>query len=147
MPRIDAIERTITVSSPIDRVWEALTVAEHLTQWFGDSAELDLRPGGAMKVGWSEYGDEIHGVVEEVDRPSRFSFAWDAGTTADGMTWTTKVTFELDEIDGTTTVTVKESGFSSLPDELYEHRLRENTSGWEAEMADLARLFEASPVT
>ena len=31
-------------SSPIDRVWSALTVADQLAQWFGDSAEIDLRP-------------------------------------------------------------------------------------------------------
>ena len=38
MDRIDTIERTITVASPIGRVWEALTVADELAGWFGDSA-------------------------------------------------------------------------------------------------------------
>lgn len=51
MVKTDTIEREITVAGPIDAVWRALTVAEELAQWFGDSAELDLRPGGTFKVG------------------------------------------------------------------------------------------------
>lgn len=146
MSKMDTIERTIKVTSPIERVWEALTMAERLAEWFGDSAEVDLRPGGAMAFGWSEYGDIVRGVVEEVDRPSLFSYRWDAGTTSDGTAWTTKVTFVLDEADGVTTVTVTENGFAALPDELYETRLRENTSGWQAELADLQAMLEASAV-
>ena len=45
MKKQDSIERTTRVSSPIGAGWEALTVAEKLSQWFGDSAEVDLRPG------------------------------------------------------------------------------------------------------
>ena len=51
MEKIDSIEREITVAGPIDRVWQALTDADELAQWFGDSAELQLVPGGAFRVG------------------------------------------------------------------------------------------------
>ncbi len=142
MEKIDTIERKITVSSPIERVWEALTVAEQLAQWFGDSAELDLRPGGAFRIGWSGHDHIAEAVVELVNYPTTFSYRWDAGTTGDGMEWTTKVTFTLEEADGETTVTVVESGLSELPDELYSRCLEENSSGWTAEMADLERHLE-----
>jgi uncharacterized protein YndB with AHSA1/START domain len=142
MDKIDTIERKITVSSPIDRVWEALTVADQLSQWFGDSAELDLRPGGAFKVGWSDYEHVSEAVVEIVDYPTTFSYRWDAGTTDDGIVWTTKVTFTLEEDNGMTTVTVVESGISELPAELYASCMKENSSGWTAEMGDLQRHLE-----
>jgi len=143
--KIDTIERKITVTSPIDRVWQALTVADQLAQWFGDSAELDLKPGGAFRIGWSEYDHISEGVVEVVDYPRTFSYRWEAGTSEDGKAWTTKVTFTLEEADGMTTVKVVESGLSQLPDELYSRCLKENSSGWTAEIADLQRHLEAVP--
>jgi len=137
--KVDTIERTITVASPIAKVWEAITVAEHLAAWFGDSADIDLRPGGVFRVGWSEYEYMTEAIVEVVDEPTTFAYRWDAGTSEDGTMWTTRVTFTLDESAGMTTITVVESGLSQLPDDVYATTLRENTSGWESELGDLER--------
>lgn len=142
--KVDTIVREITVSSPIDRVWSALTVADQIAQWFGDSAEIDLRPGGSFKMGWSEHDSVTQGVVEQVDYPNTFSYRWKAGSTEDGTMWTTKVTFTLEEADGMTTVKVVESGFSELPDELYVRTMRDNSSGWTTELADLERHLEGA---
>ena len=143
MEKIDSIEREITVAGPIDRVWRALTEADQLAQWFGDSAELELEPGGAFRVGWSGYDSIVEGVVETVDYPALFSYRWEAGTTDDGTVWTTRVTFALEESShGATTVKVVETGFSKLPDELYGTCFEENSSGWAAEMTDLQRHLE-----
>lgn len=140
--KTDSIERKIKVQGPIGRVWAALTVADQLAQWFGDSAEVDLRPGGAIRFGWSEFDTMVDGVIEEVDAPSTFSYRWSAGPTEGGTAWSTKVTFTLEESEGTTTVTVVESGLSELPDELYAKTLEENSSGWAEELADLARMLD-----
>jgi uncharacterized protein YndB with AHSA1/START domain len=143
MEKIDAIEREITVKGSVDKVWRALTDAGQLAQWFGDSAEVDLKPGGAFRVGWSEYDSIVEGVIEVVDQPATFAYRWEAGTTADGTVWTTRVEFTLEEADGITTVKVVETGFSELPDELYGQCFKENASGWAAEMADLQRHLQA----
>jgi uncharacterized protein YndB with AHSA1/START domain len=92
-----------------------------------------------MRVGWTEYGTDITCVVERVEHPTTFAYRWEAGTTDDGVIWTTSVEFTLDEEDGRTTITVLESGLSSLPDALYDRTLEENTSGWKAEFDDLVR--------
>jgi uncharacterized protein YndB with AHSA1/START domain len=42
----DSIERTTHIPVDIETVWEALTTAEGIRRWFGDEAEIDLRPGG-----------------------------------------------------------------------------------------------------
>ena len=55
-PKLDfAIERTI--DAPVRLVWEALTKAEHLKEWYMPKpwgrvarAELDLRPGGIVSI-------------------------------------------------------------------------------------------------
>jgi uncharacterized protein YndB with AHSA1/START domain len=49
----DRIERTIEVAHPPARVWAALTTAEGLGTWFGNTATIDLRPGGAAQMTWT----------------------------------------------------------------------------------------------
>lgn len=144
MEKHDIIERKITVQTPINRVWEAITIADQLAAWFGDSAEVDPRPGGAIRFGWSEYNDSVEGVVEQVDPPTTFSYRWVVGSSEDGKLWSTKVTFSLEEAEGTTTITVVESGLSDLPDELYGRTVQENSSGWTAELSDLADMLQGS---
>ena len=142
--RVDTIERDIVLSHPIERVWRALTEAEDLSRWFGDSAEVDLRPGGTMRVGWSDYGEVIDCVVETVEPPRRFVYRWSAGTDQDGTTWMTTVDFTLEEIEEGTRLVLVESGLAELPSALYERTLRENTSGWDAELTDLRQHLDAA---
>lgn len=144
MTKQDTIERTVRVESPIERVWTALTNADELKCWFGDSAEVDLRVGGAIRIGWSEYDTTTDCVIEEIDPPSRFSYRWDTKPDATGKVWMTTVTFTLAEADGFTTVTVIESGLSALPEELYDGTMEENSSGWTAELADLQQILEGA---
>jgi uncharacterized protein YndB with AHSA1/START domain len=134
----DIIERTIHIPVDIERVWEALTSADGIGNWFGDQAEIDLRPGGEARFGWTEYGSSSHAVVVDVDRPSRFSYRWTAGEAERADVGpSTLVEFTMIERNGGTDVSVRESGFASLPLEIIEDSLKSNTSGWKAEMQDL----------
>lgn len=136
--RVDEIRRELTVSAPIEAVWEALTSAEELTKWFGDSAQVDLRPGGAASFGWSEYGAVAKAIVLAVERPHRFAYRWAAVEATDlDETNSTVVEFELAETPDGTLVKLIESGFSSLPHDVALASLKENTSGWEVELEHL----------
>ncbi len=138
MTRVDKIEREVLVPAAIERVWQAITVAEELAQWFGDSAELDLQQGGSAKFGWSEYGDTVSAVIEVADPPTRFAFRWAAspGTEVEEGP-STLVEFTLESVTEGTMVRVIETGFAAFPDELYRRQLDANTSGWKAELQDL----------
>ena len=76
--RVDEIRREIEVDAPIEEVWDALTRAERIAAWFGDVAEIDLRPGGLARFGWTEFDSVSEAIVETVDRPTRFSYRWEA---------------------------------------------------------------------
>ena len=54
------IEQETFVAAPIERVWAVLTEPAHIPGWFGDSAEVELKPGGAAVFGWEEHADDIH---------------------------------------------------------------------------------------
>ena len=141
----DMIEREMVVAHPLQEVWRALTDAAALAQWFGDSAEVELHPGGKANFGWSEFGAAISGRVEVVDPPHTFAFRWAAveGVPVDDAP-STLVTFTLTADDGTTVVRVEETGFDELPAELRQKTLEENTSGWKAEFSDLEEFLDGS---
>ncbi len=42
----DRIEREIHLRAPVERVWQVITEPRYVAQWFGQKAEIDLRPGG-----------------------------------------------------------------------------------------------------
>ncbi len=137
--RVDEIRREMVLAAPIEKVWAALTTADELSSWFGDSAEIDLRPGGRARFGWSEFQSTTDAIVEIVEAPHRFSFRWDALKDTPVEEVSTMVEFTLESVDEGTRLTLVESGFATLPEDSYEHRIGENTSGWTAELADLDR--------
>jgi uncharacterized protein YndB with AHSA1/START domain len=141
----DTIERSVTIPAGIDAVWDALTTQKGIRSWFGDEVEIDLRPGGEAMFGWSEYGESAHAIIQEVHRPTRFSYRWVAVNTDRVDTGpSTLVEFSLSSAGATTIVTVVESGFAALPADIAEKRLADNTSGWKAEMQDLIDYLTAA---
>ena len=144
----DTIERSVTIPADIDAVWGALTTRDGILNWFGDEVEIDLRPGGEASFGWSEYGETVHAVVQEVIPPTRFSYRWVAINSDRVDTGpSTLVEFTLSTDGSTTIVTVVESGFSALPADIAERCLEDNTSGWNAEMQDLLDSLTAAATT
>ncbi len=99
--------------APPQLVFDAMTIPEHVKQWWGalddrhsmPVCEIDLRPGGAWRfVGRGpdgEYG--FHGVYKEVEAPGRLVFTeiFDPFPEAESL-----VTQLLAEEDGRTRLTV-----------------------------------------
>jgi uncharacterized protein YndB with AHSA1/START domain len=104
------IRKEIVLPAEREEVWEALTDAERLEEWFANDVELDLRPGGGASFRWSN-GEERHAVVTEIEPERRLAFDWeDEGT----------VEFTLDDdADGTRLVVVESSPAWSTALELH----------------------------
>ena len=89
----DEVNRETVIDAPADEVWEAVTDPA----WLGGEGELELRPGGAVRV------DEREGFVEEVEPRERLVFWWAAPGEE-----STRVEIALDEDEYGTRVTVIE---------------------------------------
>jgi uncharacterized protein YndB with AHSA1/START domain len=144
----DHIERETVINAPVERVWELITQAEHLGRWFGDAgAEIDLRPGGAMALRWTEYGT-TRGRVVAVEPHTRFSYRWapfkDPSGDEPGEGNSTLVEFTLQPEGDGTRLRVVESGFASLAtsDAQRQQNLEGNTEGWEFETGELREYAE-----
>ncbi len=144
----DWIEREIIIDASPDRVWTVLTEAEPVAGWFGDSAEIDLRPGRKAVFGRTGDGD-FWAVVERVAAPTALSYRWarDAGTEP-GEGASTLVEFTLTEIPVGTLLRVVESGIDSLnlSPEAQIKVAAETSQGWTEGLAQLKEYAERPPV-
>jgi uncharacterized protein YndB with AHSA1/START domain len=130
----DSIEREIVIEAPVDRVWNALTRAEHFRHWFAfDGAEIDLRPGGTIIMHWKEHGT-YYGIIEQIEPQRLFAFrgAQTAGE-APRVGNSTLVAFTLSPEGPGTRLRVVESGFRSLEGSAKEQaeQVKANTMGWQ----------------
>ena len=93
------VTREIVFPSTPDEVWEALTQADQLEEWFANDVELDPRPGGAGIFRWDD-GEERRATVVVADPAERLVLDWDE----EG-----EVEFRLEEVEGGTRLLVRET--------------------------------------
>ena len=133
------IEREIVIDAPVEVVWAVVTEPEHISKWFSDSVELDLRPGGQAVLHW-DGRRTVQGRVERVEPPHYLSFRWvvrdEPQLTDDNATL---VEFSLRAEGGATRLTVVESGFRDLagPEDEKQGHFDGHASGWEKELGEL----------
>jgi len=139
----DRIERTVELPQPPTAVWTALTTAEGLGTWFGNSATIDLRPGGTARIVWSS-GEKAELRIERVEEPTVFGFTWRIHGLPDDDPRRTYVEFTLEPAGPGTRLTVVESGFAQLPDDAHRTAYDGNTSGWASELGDLIAYLDTA---
>jgi uncharacterized protein YndB with AHSA1/START domain len=135
----DRIEREIDIDAPIEVVWAVITQPEHITNWFVDSAEVEVRPGGKGRFGWDRKNTDVQYLVnlrvERLDPPHFFSFRWGHPDGEEANeTNATLVEFDLEDRGGSTRLRLIESGLAGIAgsDEAKETSFAEHTSGWAA---------------
>jgi uncharacterized protein YndB with AHSA1/START domain len=143
----NTIERTIELPVSRQRAWEAITTPKQISQWFQGLWEFELAPGAPIHFDFGDWG--IHrGRVEVVEPMDRVVYLW----THEGKDWdaaipiddvpNTLMEFRLDDTGNGTRLTVVESGFASLPDDIRENSLRDNTQGWDEQMGNIQKYLE-----
>jgi uncharacterized protein YndB with AHSA1/START domain len=140
----DRIERTVDLAAPPEKVWVALTTAEGLAAWFGNTATIDLRPGGSAQMKWIEEGYTANMRVERVEEPRVFGFTWHIYGLPDDDPRRTYVEFTLEPAGAGTRLTVIETGFAQLSEDAHQTAFDGNTGGWASELAELAAYLDAA---
>lgn len=135
----DTIRREVVIDAPPERVWAIVTEPRHVAHWFSDEAEIDLRPGGSMRLTWHGHGT-FPGRVEIVEPPHRFVFRW-VRREIDELTeaTSTRVELTLTAEGAGTRLRVVESGFLGLnwPADEKARYADENGDGWIHEFGEL----------
>jgi len=78
------------IESPINKVWEALTVSKILAKWIWDN---DFKPIVGYQFQFHAEPDEwwngvVDGKVLEVDKPNKLSYTWASQGEITTITWT-----------------------------------------------------------
>jgi uncharacterized protein YndB with AHSA1/START domain len=143
----DRIERKILLKAPIARVWRALSDAKEFGDWFGVDFKGKTFVAGKTVQGRLTYPGYEHVVMEVfIERvvPNRLlSWRWHPGAIDPAVDYspepTTLVVFELEEVNGGTSLSLVESGFDKIPPARRETAFRMNSSGWDAQMKNIEK--------
>ena len=142
----DTIERSIAINAPLERVWDLVTEPG----WWVPStvtAPADHTPGHQVVRETEKYG-RIPVEVVRVEPKTYAAFRW--ASQAPGAELapgnTTLVEFWLEQAGDSVRVTVAESGFAALdaPAAVREQAWRDNTSGWQEELAGIRERAESA---
>lgn len=134
-----AVERTIWIDAPRERVWQAVTEPEEVAQWFLPpmlGAQMKRGENGRVMVVMGEMGVPV-ATYDGLNPPRQ---ATSRGY-PDGQVATT---YTLEEENGGTQVTVTMSGFDALPGESGRERLAPSSDGWEKALANLKAYVEGA---
>jgi uncharacterized protein YndB with AHSA1/START domain len=139
----DRIEKHIALRAPVSRVWRALTDHREFGEWFRVNLDGPFLPGEVSR-GQMTYPGYEHvrwqAIVRAMEPERLFSFAWPHTFEPGADIFkepTTLVEFELENSEGGTLLTVTESGFDRLPDDIRLECYRRNEGGWTEQMKNI----------
>jgi uncharacterized protein YndB with AHSA1/START domain len=138
------IERELILRHPVERVWQALTTAEGLAGWFGTAAEVDLRPGGRLWMRWEPHDVEDEAIVTVVEPPHRFAFRWRMLGMPPDHPHRNEVVFTLTPIPDGTRLTMVESGYAQVAEDIGRAAYEDNCQGWDSELGELVAYLNQS---
>jgi uncharacterized protein YndB with AHSA1/START domain len=147
---LNQIQRSTLIRAPRARVWRALTDIAEFCRWF--SAETDdpaFRPGAHIRLRSTHPGPyykmEFSVDIVEMVSERTFSWRWHPGAKRAqedlSVEPPTLVTFQLEDADGGTRVTVTETGFDQLLASRRSRAFEDNDGGWKFQIAALEKYF------
>jgi uncharacterized protein YndB with AHSA1/START domain len=129
-----SLEKELFIKATPERVFQALTEKEDLERWFVKKAEVDLRPGGAIRLEWAPDAVEI-GKILVLEPPHRLSYTWEALEPSP-----TTITFELTAENDGTRLRLIHTGIGEGED--WDTYYTSVNSGWSVHLKNLTAWLE-----
>ena len=150
----DRIEKSVALAATPERVWEALTTPEQLTQWFYMSeAVLDLGVGGECTFRFKDPDQSVgRAVLQTIDPPRKLAWQWSPTWDEDktkplaGQENLTTVEFTLEPTEQGTFLTVVEHGFATLDAMRGPKAFEDHKGGWDWHMGNLDLWLSGKPI-
>jgi uncharacterized protein YndB with AHSA1/START domain len=134
-----AVERSIWIKAPRERVWQALTEPEHLERWLlpaAMGARLKRDDGGKLSVLMGPMGIDL-ALLQDLDPPRQGSFL----TLPDKQF---ALAYTLEEENSGTRVTLALTGLESLPEDAARERVAPSGAACEMALANLKAYAEGA---
>jgi len=137
------VEHTIWINAPRERVWRAITDAKEITRWWADYWNIPLLEVGAT-IQFGSEADPMSAMVAVVDPPREFAIQWPPQAQYHSIPVFTR--YVLEEENGGTRVTVSETGFEALPDDIRQQRFDSTAKGYATVMQNLKAYLEGRSI-
>jgi uncharacterized protein YndB with AHSA1/START domain len=134
------IEKGVWIAAPREKVWQALTTSSQISAWWGDQWDISTLEKGARVYMLGGDGNDYGATITALEIPQRFTLSWDAHEQFPSLTMVTD--FTLTEENGGTRLTVRESGFDELPEDIRQQRYEGTVKGYDTVLADLKTFVE-----
>lgn len=102
-PKTGDIHQELTIDGSAEAVYQTLIRPDQLERWIASRADLEVKAGGKLDIGWDGLGFKMF----DVEPNHKVSWEWQEGDKTTISTWT------LSESNGKTRVTFVHSGFGS----------------------------------
>jgi uncharacterized protein YndB with AHSA1/START domain len=142
----DRIEKTVTLRAPRSKVWRAISAADQFGAWFGVKFDGPFEAGAPItgRLTIPKYEHVTMTIEVAAIEPERyFAYRWHPYAIDPAVDYssepTTLVEFELEEANGTTVLTITESGFDRVPLARRAEAFRMNDGGWAQQMKNIER--------
>ncbi|HEU5014487.1 MAG TPA: SRPBCC family protein [Roseiflexaceae bacterium] len=139
-----AVERSIWIAAPRERVWRAITNPAQMEQWFspGTTWQMSaLEVGGKLFTLDPETGAELYTqLIQQVDPPQRFAIQ----TIPEPSGGYQMTTYTLREEEQGTRLTVIHSGYEAMPEEARGNAMEQNAFGFGMMLENVKAYIEGS---
>lgn len=156
----DTIRKQTVLRATRARVWNAISDSQAFGTWFGMTIDGPFVVGRTVKgkIAMTKVDPEVAKhqepyvgmacdlIIERIEPETRFAFRWHPGADPDvsADAPTTLVTFELEDAEGGTRLTITESGFDRIPLERRAKAFADNEGGWEAQLTLISKYLDAA---
>jgi uncharacterized protein YndB with AHSA1/START domain len=137
-----AVERSVLIDAPRQRVWQAITDPAQLEQWYAPGCPWEipsLQAGATVKFHNTDADIQL-ATIEAVEPLKEFTLRWQLDPAHPGITLLNS--FLLEEVEGGTRVTVSQAGYESLLDGMREEQLRQDGEAYTAIAESLKGFLE-----
>jgi uncharacterized protein YndB with AHSA1/START domain len=131
------IKRSIWINAPRERVWKAIADPAQIAQWFAPGVDFS-RKDDILSIRMGDTDIEV-AIVEVVDPPRQLT----TRSLPDRLITTT---YLLEEENGGTRVTVRESGLELLPETERKQRIEQNGPTWDVALENLKAFIDGKPM-
>lgn len=145
-----SIERELHIQASPEVVFDVVSSAEHLEQWWPDDAHFDTKAGATGHLVFGDCGKPDAHVtaitVVEVDAPRKFVFRWiNPVDEVAGVSNSLLVTFEVAPAGSGSTLRMTETGFREQGWEtaVLEREYNEHIQGWATFLPRIAPYVES----
>ena len=120
----DTIVKTHQFSSPIDKVWNAISLAEEISEWF---IKADFKAEAGYQYTFIHEQTVINGEVLKANPVYELVYTW----VVSGTDIETTVSWKLEENSQGTFLTLEHSGISNYPGDTAVMMFNNYKEGWD----------------